>query len=306
MKKESFAIIEIGSTNTKAHVYRNGKVIYQNTATIEFKKNYAVNQSLNTTDLEKLYEVIEKAKVYTPNIYIFGCSIFRNITEQELQEVNHILMDKYQLSITVVSQKEEALFTAYGCYQDIDYDGNMCVFIGGGGSTELIFVKNKEVVDQKYYDFGVVDITNTFPSLREDYNTCTFDEVYSYVEKLLGDLNTKSDILVLAGGDHLYWYDTARYELEKNTLYTSKYQPYMLTISRSDEYDKNALDRSLNEIRENSDNPLWFDGSRAMKVITNVISHKIDAKYIIPTKLNMENGLIQKINAGEFESKKSI
>lgn len=261
---------------------------------------------MNTTDLEKIYEVIEKAIVYTPNIYIFGCSIFRNITEQELQEVNRVLMDKYQLSITVVSQKEEALFTACGCYQDIDYDGNICVFIGGGGSIELIFVKNKEVVDQKYYDFGVVDITNTFPSLREDFNTCTFDEVYSYVEKLLGDLNTKSDILVLAGGDHLYWYDIARYELEQNTLYTSEHQPYMLTLSRSDEYDKNALDRSLNEIRENSDNPLWFDGSRAMKVITNAISHKIDAKYIIPTKLNMENGLIQKINAGEFENKKGI
>ena len=28
-----------------------------------------------------------------------------------------------------------------------------------------------------------------------------------------------------------------------------------------------------------------------MKVITNLISHKVDAKYIIPTKINMEEGL---------------
>ena len=28
-----------------------------------------------------------------------------------------------------------------------------------------------------------------------------------------------------------------------------------------------------------------------MKVITNLISHKVDAKYIIPTKINMEDGL---------------
>ena len=51
----------------------------------------------------------------------------------------------------------------------------------------------------------------------------------------------------------------------------------------------------MNRIRENSDNPLWFDGSRAMKIITNTISHKIDAKYIVPTKINMEDGLLEKI-----------
>lgn len=28
-----------------------------------------------------------------------------------------------------------------------------------------------------------------------------------------------------------------------------------------------------------------------MKVITNLISHKVDAQYIIPTKINMETGL---------------
>ena len=44
-------------------------------------------------------------------------------------------------------------------------------------------------------------------------------------------------------------------------------------------------------IRNNSDNPKWFDGSRAMKVVTNVISHKVDAKYIVPTRINMEDGI---------------
>ena len=61
-------------------------------------------------------------------------------------------------------------------------------------------------------------------------------------------------------------------------------QKYMLTRDMSDTYDRDALVTSLDKIRENSDNPLWFDGSRAMKVITNLISHKVDAKYIIPTK----------------------
>ena len=32
-----------------------------------------------------------------------------------------------------------------------------------------------------------------------------------------------------------------------------------------------------------------------MKAITNVISHKIKTKYVIPTKINMEDGLKNKL-----------
>lgn len=295
MKSLSFAIIEIGSNNTKVHVYENEQSVFDSTTTIEFKRNYQLNKCLAETDLEKLYQVIEKSLKYTKNIYLFGCSIFRKLSSDELNKVNTYLKKTYQVEIQVVSQEDEAIYTAYGCYADISYNKDLCVFIGGGGSIELLFVRDHKIFDQRYYDFGVVDVTNTFPSLKEDYNTCTFEEVSNYVSSLLGDFSLKADVLILAGGDHLYWYNNACYELEENILYSSKNQKYMLTIEKSDQYDYDALQNSLNRIRENSDNPLWFDGSRAMKVITNVISHKIHAKYIIPTKINMEDGIAKKI-----------
>ena len=153
------------------------------------------------------------------------------------------------------------------------------------------------MIDKKYYNFGVVDITKKFDSLKEDIPTVTFEEVYSYIDELIGDINIEADILILAGGDHLYWYNNARYELLDNTLYKIENQKYMITKDMSDKYDRNALVTSLDQIRKNSDNPKWFDGSRAMKVITNLISHKVNAKYIIPTKINMEDGLKKKINS---------
>ena len=289
--KENFAIIEIGSNNTKIHVYQDNKLIYENNTTIEFKKNYKNENKIITPDLNKLENVIEKALEYTQKIHIYGCSIFRNISEHELEDINNILNDKYNLKIEVVSQEDEAYYTAIGCYSDIEYDKNICVFIGGGGSIELIFVKNKEIIDKKFFDFGVVDITNKFDSLKEDIPTVTFDEVYSYADSLIGNIDINADILILAGGDHLYWYNNAEYELLNNELYSSENQKYMITRDMSDKYDKDALVTSLDRIRNNSDNPKWFDGSRAMKVITNLISHKVDAKYIIPTKINMEDGL---------------
>ena len=257
-----FSIIEIGSNNTKIHIYKEEKLIYEKTITIEFKKNYQIKKQINEEDLNKLYEVIKNALTYTNNVNIYGCSIFRNISNEELDEINKKIYEKFKLEIQIVSQEDEANYTALGCYKNIEYNENICIFIGGGGSTELIFVKNKEVIAKKYYDFGVVDITNKFESLKNDIPTCSFSEVYDYVDDLIGKIDIKADILILAGGDHLYWYNNARYNLMENTLYKNEKQKYMLTIEMSDNYDKNALVTSLDKIRANSDNPKWFDGSR--------------------------------------------
>lgn len=292
---KKFAIIEIGSNNTKTHIYNNNEIIYENNTTIEFKKNYLRNKIINQNDIEKLFEVIRKTLEYTNNVHIYGCSIFRNLTNDELQEINLKLYTEFALRIEVVTQEDEAKYTALGCYNNIEYDGNICVFIGGGGSIELIFVNNKKIIKEKYYDFGVVDITNKFNDLKEDIPNCTFDEVYNYIDNLIGNINEKADVLILAGGDHLYWYNNARYKLEQNILYNNENQKYMITIENSDKYDRDALITSLDRIRQNSDNPLWFDGSRAMKVITNLVSHKVNAKYIIPTKINMEDGIKNKL-----------
>ena len=289
--EKTFAIIEIGSNNTKTHIYQDGQLLFESNATIEFKKNYSKEDGLNSSDIEKLYEVIKIAKKYTQNVFVFGTSIFRKLEKVELDEINENLKAMFSVKIEVVSQEDEARLTAIGCYDGVDYDGDICVFIGGGGSIELIFVSGGKVVDKKYFGFGVVDVTNKFESLKDDIPTCTFDEVYNHVDELVGNIEFKSDVLILAGGDHLYWYNNAGYKLLENSLYNHDKQKFMITTQMSDDYDRDALGTSLDIVRQKSDNPKWFDCSRAMKVITNLISHKVDSKYIIPTKINMEDGL---------------
>ena len=82
--------------------------------------------------MQKLYKVIEKALEYTNDINIYGCSIFRNLNSEELKEVNNKIINKYNLSINVVSQEDEALYTALGCYSNINYNGKR-------GYTKLYF-----------------------------------------------------------------------------------------------------------------------------------------------------------------------
>lgn len=293
--KRCFAIIEVGSNNTKTHIYEGDNIIYDNNMTIEFKKKYKKLGKIDSNDLDLLYSVISKALEFTSEVHVYGCSIFRNISSDELYSINTKLFSKYGVSIEVVSQEDEALYTALGCYSDISYDKKMCIFIGGGGSIELIFVKNRKIIGKKYYDFGVVDITEKFESLKDDIPNISFDDVYNYVANLIGNIEFNSDILVLAGGDHLYWYNSVGYKLLNNDLYTNKKQKYLITRELSDTYDNDCFEISFDKVRKNSDNPSWFDGARAMKVFTNVVSHKINAKYIIPTRINMEDGIRGKL-----------
>lgn len=286
-----YAIIEIGSNNTKTHVYDNNALIYDKTTTIEFKKNYQLEGSVLKSDVELLFKEISKALEYTKDIHIYGCSIFRKLDEYELNSINDVLKEKFAVSIEVVSQEDEAKYTAKGCYDNIDYDGTLCVFIGGGGSVELMFVKNKEIIGSKFYDFGVVDITSKYDELKKDIPSVTYDEVMTYVNSLIGDIEYKADAIALCGGDHLYWFNNAEYKLDTNTIYQSEKQKFMLTTEKADIYDRDMMVSSLDAVRNRSDNPLWFDGSRAMRFIVNCITHKIDAKYIIPTNINMEDGI---------------
>lgn len=69
----------------------------------------------------------------------------------------------------------------------------------------------------------------------------------------------------------------------------------MIKTEKMDIYDHDMMVNSLDSIRNRSDNPTWFDGSRAMRVIANIITHKIGASIVIPTNINMEDGLKEKL-----------
>lgn len=291
MKKNVFAIIEVGSNNTKTHIYKKGKLIADYLTTIKFKANYAINNCITQEDLNKLCEVVKQAQKTTNNVNLYGCSIFRTITSDELNRVNTFLKENANVCLKVVSAEEETEYTAYGCYKNVNLNKNICIFIGGGGSVELALVNNKKIIDKKCLPFGVIDITKKFPSLNNDIPSCSFADVESYVKSLITNLNWQADIMIMAGGNHPYWYNSANYKMLKNTVYKAENQKYMLTAELNNTYDHDCLTTSLNAIKERSDNPAWFDGGRAMKVISNVVANKVGAKYIIPTKIGMEDGI---------------
>ena len=82
MKK--YAIIEIGSNNTKTHIYQDKQLIYEDNTTIEFKKNYKIENKIISSDLDKLYDAVNKALIYTNNIHIYGLEIYQQLNLKKL------------------------------------------------------------------------------------------------------------------------------------------------------------------------------------------------------------------------------
>lgn len=289
-----FAILEIGSTNTKACIYKDGTLNDYGQKYIAFKNNYVDN--LSDSDINDLYNFIKEIRQSVNKIYAYGTSIFRKISEEQRNEFTNNLKDQFNIDFKVVSADEEALYTVNGVIGNIDYTDKLAVVIGGGGSTELIITDNKKITNKILLDFGAMDITNAFPDLKNDKVATDFDTILNYTLNKIEDINIDVDALVLAGGDYIYFYQNADYEMENNYLYKDINQPYLLTFDKLNFYDHDILTKSLNGIKAKCiGNEAWWDGARGMRFCMNAVARKLNSKYIIPTKINMIIGLTNEI-----------
>lgn len=137
---QEFVIIEVGSTNTKAYLCNANEVLDLVFKTIEFKNHYKKKKEIVEEDKKELYSFINN--ITNENIYVFGTSIFRNLTQNQRDAWLKEFKEHTNLDFRIVTSSEENEFTVYGAVSNVEYDGNIAVMIGGGGSTELSIVRN--------------------------------------------------------------------------------------------------------------------------------------------------------------------
>lgn len=292
-----FGIIEIGSTNTKTYIYDNGELINLGNTFIAFKNNFNINNKhLLPSDIEKLDNLITDLKKDVDEIYAFGTSIFRKLEESEKEEFVKRMKELHNIDFKVVTANEESKYTVDGVIGNIDYNEKMAVVIGGGGSTEIAIIENKEIIRKINLDFGAMDIVDAFPDLKDDITVTSFDEMINYTLDLIEDIDDDVDTLVLAGGDYIYFYETVGYEMQPNKIYEDKLQPYMLEFSKADEYDHDILTKSMDAIKAKCPGKEdWWYGARGMRFCMNAVARRLNVKYIIPTRINMLIGLANEI-----------
>ncbi len=283
-------IIEVGSTCTKVDKFDGNNIEKLDGTTIQFKKHYNEDKCLRESDVKELIKSVNDLKTISEDIYVCGTSIFRTLNNME--KINFLNRFKIETGydFNIISQEKENELTVFGTTRFVN--NKVCVFIGGGGSTEISIYDNeiKESVNTK---IGVIDVMQEFPDLAEEFATTELETVKFFIRERLNLPKEKANILILAGGGHEKFVRYSGIKYEKNTLYNDSESPIMMDIeTRKSETERYYKSISLNEIRARVNDPDWWFATRAMSAFVLVVAEEIGAKYIVPTDIAMVYGLL--------------
>ena len=284
-------IVEVGSTCTKIDQFDGENIKKLEGKTIQFKKHYNEDKELRESDIKELVKSINDLKCISKDIYVCGTSIFRTLDDGERNDFLTRFKNETGYNFDIISQERENELTVYGATRFIK--DRACVFIGGGGSTEIAIYDNeiKESVNTK---IGVIDVMQDFPDLAGDYATTDIEEVKNFIRERLNLPKEKADILILSGGGHEKFARMSGIKYEKNILYKDNASPIMMDIeTRRKDTERYYKEISLDEIRKKVNDPDWWYATRAMCAFVLVVAEEIGAKYVVPTDISMVYGILK-------------
>ena len=284
--------MEVGSTCTKVDKFNGKNVEKLEGKTIQFKKHYNEDKKLRESDVNELIESIKELKNISKDIYVCGTSIFRTLNDLEKNTFLEKFKNETGYNFNIISQERENELTVFGTTRFVQ--DKVCVFIGGGGSTEISVYDNgiKESVNSK---IGVIDVMQKFPDLAENFATTNLETVKTFIKERLNLPKEKADILILAGGGHEKFARYSGIKYEENTLYKDEASSIMMDIeTRKSETERYYKSISLDEIRTRVNDPDWWYATRAMCAFVLVVAEEIGAKYIVPTDIAMVYGILDK------------
>ena len=271
-------IVEVGSTCTKVDRYNGEKIEKLEGKTIQLKKHYNENKKLKEEDVKTLIQSINELKTISKDIYVCGTSIFRSLKESEKEYFLERFKKETGYDFNIISQEKENELTVLGTTRFVK--GKVCVFIGGGGSTE-ISIFDKKIIESTNTKVGVIDVMEQFPDLANEFATTSLETVKTYIRERLILPKEKADILILAGG---------------NILYEDMSSPIMMDIeTRKNETERYFKSISLDKIKNREKDQDWWYATRAMCAFTLVVAEEIGTKYIIPTDIAMVYGILESL-----------
>lgn len=285
-------IVEVGSTCIKVDKFNGSNVEKLEGRTIQFKKHYNEDKKLRESDIEELIKSIKELKEISQDIYVCGTSIFRTLNDIERKEFLDRFKNETGYDFNIISQEKENELTVFGTTRFIK--DKVCVFIGGGGSTEIT-IYDREIKESVNTKIGVIDVMQEFPDLADNFATTNLETVKAFIKERLNLPKEKADILILAGGGHEKFARYSGIKYEKNTLYNDEVSPIMMDIeTRKSETQRYYKAISLDEIRNRVKDPEWWYATRAMSAFVLVVAEEIGAKYIVPTDIAMVYGILDK------------
>lgn len=289
--------IDLGSSTIKVYEYETElKLIEEHS--IYFKNNFDSVKGISKENLEDLCtyfkELKEKYNLKYENTNILATGIFRNLCYEKKNELIKLFNDKYDLHFNIISHGIENYYL--GRAMQNDYNGKKVLIINmGGKTTELVTFNGDKIVATDNLTIGVADLLNKFTSVNESTSGDAIEEMTNFVAEKLSkvDLDIDYDCAIFTGGEERFELLT-KFNLVPNTLFNDGIHKYMVSLEDYIAGTENVFYNITMEELYNlmPQNPKWMDGARSGAILPLAIFKKANIKWIVPSDLNLINGVI--------------
>ncbi len=289
--------IDLGSSTIKVYEYTTELNLLEEHS-IYFKNGFTSEEGIskeNETELINYFQELKnKYKMEYHNTHIFVTGIFRELSSAKKQYMIKLFNDKLDLHFNIISHGIENYYL--GKAMEHDYNNKKVMIINmGGKTTELVTFDKGSIIARENLKIGVADLLNGFPQVNEEISACSVEEMNEFVKEKLKDISFDKDYdcAIFTGGEERFEKLT-NFNVVLNTLFQDGIHKYMLSLEDYIEGTGRVFDTiTLSELYElMPGNPKWMDGARAGAIIPLAIFELANIKTIIPSDLNLINGVI--------------
>lgn len=285
---------DIGSSTIKLYEYKKELSLIEEKS-IMFKRGFS-EDGIQEENIEKMMafikEVKEKYNLDKNNTEIYATGIWRKIPNEQLANIE-TRFNELDLKFNVISHDKENYYfekAMQGVYNNRVMMVNM-----GGKTTELVIFDNDTVENRVNLTVGVSDVFDKYPNINELDSGISKEEVINYLENLISeDINFNCDIAIHTGGE-LRFQKLVKYNLQPNKFFDDGIHKVYVTYEDFDKKNEELLNKTtLDELRSlMPTNPDWMNGAKAGVMLGEAIFRKANIKNIIPSDLNLINGVIK-------------
>lgn len=291
---------DIGSNTIKLYKYENKQIELIKEHSIMLKNFFSETEGISNNNYNKLLKCInslaKENNLNKDNTKIVATGIWRKIPEFQLNNLKSDFRN-IDLEFNVITHEQEKFYFSKAI-QGI-YSGKKVMMVNTGGkTTEIVIIEKGNIKDRVNLDIGVSDIIARFPKINIQSNN-NIEEITEFVLNKIKnvELELDCDCAIHIGGQ-LRFQKLLNYNLKPNDIFYDGIHNLMVSYEDFCAKNKKIVDEiSLEELYKlMPNNPKWMNGAKAKVLLGQAIFKKANIKYIIPSDLNIINGIVKEDN----------
>jgi len=295
--KEEKIILDVGSSTVKVYRVANNKLKHIQNKSIFFKEGFTSDFGISEKNKKLLIDFLKQTKEDNQDalIEIYATSMFRKMSTRAQQQLVDDIFESTGLYFGIIPHDLESFYMQQALVGK--YNNELALIINiGGGSTELIVMKGRDVLKtHELENLGVGTLITKYPEINNPVSGVGLTDLVKEIKEILPDIDQKVETAFYSGGELTYM-KLADYTLTKNNLFQDGSHPNLISFTNFKKNNNDIFKKiTLNELEKlMPENPKWMHGARACSAIAQAICEKYSIKNIIPSDSNLVDGIARR------------